>query len=99
MSHHPQSRLEPRAGAVAGVVALQSLAVAFFIVDAAADVAAGGLSPHVMVEMVAALGVVVPSLDRERTRLSSAAMVAAQGIGRELARAAEFSRLADGGWT
>lgn len=56
MSHHPQSRLEPRAGAVAGVVALQSLAVAFFIVDAAADVAAGGLSPHVMVEMVAALG-------------------------------------------
>ena len=54
MSHHLQSKLEPRASAVAGVVALQSLAVAFFIVDAAADVAAGGLSPHVMVESFAA---------------------------------------------
>ncbi|GAA1897724.1 IclR family transcriptional regulator [Williamsia serinedens] len=50
-------------------------------------------------DVVAALGVVVPSLDRERTRLSAAATVAAQGIGRELARAAEFSRLAAGGWT
>lgn len=50
-------------------------------------------------DVVAALGVVVPSLDRERARLSSAAMVAAQGIGRELARVGEFSRLADGGWT
>lgn len=50
--------LEPGAGAVAGVVALQSLAVVFFILDAGADVAADGLSTHVAVEALAALGLV-----------------------------------------
>ncbi|MDP3300015.1 MAG: LuxR C-terminal-related transcriptional regulator [Phenylobacterium sp.] len=41
---------------MAGVVALQALAVTFFMLDAAADVAADGLSLHVAVETVAALG-------------------------------------------
>jgi DNA-binding IclR family transcriptional regulator len=36
--------------------------------------------------VVAALGLVVASLDRERARLSTAARVAAQGIQRELSR-------------
>lgn len=48
--------LESHAGAVAGVVALQALGVAFFVLDAAADIASGGLSVHVAVEAVAALG-------------------------------------------
>lgn len=48
--------LEPGAGVVAAVVALQTLAVAFFVVDAVADVAAEGLSTHVAVEAFAALG-------------------------------------------
>jgi DNA-binding IclR family transcriptional regulator len=37
-------------------------------------------------EVVAALGIVVPSLKRERQRLVSALQVAARGIGREIAR-------------
>jgi DNA-binding CsgD family transcriptional regulator len=56
MSRGAPPDLEPRAAAVAGVVALQSLAVAFFAVDAAADVAAEGVGPHVAVEALAALG-------------------------------------------
>ncbi len=56
MSLRPPRSLEPRAGAVAGVVALQALAVTFFILDAAADVVADGLSLHVAVETMAALG-------------------------------------------
>jgi len=56
VNRRPPWDLEPRAGAVAGVVALQALAVTFFVLDAAADVAAEGLSLHVAVEAVAALG-------------------------------------------
>ena len=41
---------------MASVVALQTLAMTFFIFDAAADVAADGLSAHVAVEAFAALG-------------------------------------------
>ena len=53
MSPRAPSSREPRAGVVAGVVALQALAVAFFALDAAADVAAQGISPHVAVESLA----------------------------------------------
>lgn len=56
MSRRSPGDLEPRAGAVASVVALQAVAVTFFMLDAAADVAADGLSLHVAVEAVAALG-------------------------------------------
>ena len=56
MSRRPPWDLEPGAGAVAGVVALQALAVTFFMLDAAADVVADGLSLHVVVEAIAALG-------------------------------------------
>jgi DNA-binding CsgD family transcriptional regulator len=56
VSRRPPWNLEPRASAVAGVVALQALAVTFFVLDAAADVAADGLNLHVAIEAVAALG-------------------------------------------
>lgn len=56
MSRRPPSDRTPRAGLVAGVVALQSLAVAFFVVDAAGDVMAEGVRAHVAVETLAALG-------------------------------------------
>ncbi len=47
---------EPGAATVTGVVGLQALAAAFFVADAAADVAAEGVTPHVAVEALAALG-------------------------------------------
>lgn len=56
MSRRPPFGLEPRAGLIAGVVVLQSLAVAFFVADAAGDVLAEGVSAHVAVETLAALG-------------------------------------------
>lgn len=56
MSRRPSLTPEPRAGAVAGVVALQALAVVFFVLDVIADVAVDGIGAHVAVEALAALG-------------------------------------------
>lgn len=56
MKRRPPSEWGPGVGVVASVVALQTLAMTFFIFDAAADVAADGLSAHVAVEAFAALG-------------------------------------------
>jgi len=55
MNRHPV-RLEVHAGFVAGVVVLQSVAVVFFVADAAGDAATEGLSIHVVIEAFAALG-------------------------------------------
>lgn len=54
MSRRPRRR-EPGAGALAAVAALQALAAVFFIVDAAGDIAAEGVTGHVAIEAVIAL--------------------------------------------
>lgn len=56
MSRRQPFGIEPHAGFVAGVVVLQSIAVVFFIADAAGDVASEGLGAHVAIEAFAALG-------------------------------------------
>ena len=43
-------------------------------------------------DVVAALGIVVPSLRRDKSRLVSALTVAAHGIGRSLGRPPDLSR-------
>lgn len=43
---------------IAGVVALQALATAFFILDAATDVAAEGVTAHVLIEGLVAIALV-----------------------------------------
>jgi DNA-binding CsgD family transcriptional regulator len=92
--------VEPRAGAVAAIVALQALAVAFFVLDAAADVAAAGLSMHVAVEALAALAllagvamglILLRTLLASGRRKSAALAVAAGALGEVIAaRAREW---------
>lgn len=55
MSRRTRFAPQPRPELLAGVVALQTLAVAFFVLDAAGDVAAEGVTAHVAVEALAAL--------------------------------------------
>jgi DNA-binding CsgD family transcriptional regulator len=90
--------VEPRAGAVAAVVALQALAVAFFVLDAAADVAAAGLSMHVAVEALAALAllagvamglILLRNLLAAGRRKSAALAVAAGALGEVIAARAK----------
>lgn len=100
MSRRPPLRLEPHAGAVAGVVALQSLAVAFFVVDAAADVAIEGVTAHLAAEALAALGLLagvaigllqLRNLLAEGRRKSAALAVAAGALSEVIAtRAREW---------
>jgi DNA-binding CsgD family transcriptional regulator len=56
MSRRQPFGIRHQAGFVAGVVVLQSIAVAFFIADAAGDVATDGGGAHVVIEAFAALG-------------------------------------------
>ncbi|HVI34435.1 helix-turn-helix transcriptional regulator [Phenylobacterium sp.] len=80
-------RREPGAEAVAAVAALQALAAVFFIVDAAGDVAAQGVTWHVAIEGVIAVallaGVVTGSLQLREIlaagRRKSAALAVAAG--------------------
>jgi DNA-binding CsgD family transcriptional regulator len=91
---------EPGAGAVAGVVALQALAVTFFLVDAAADVALQGFSVHVAVESLAALALLcgvalglaqLRALTAAGRRKSEALAIAAGALGEVIAaRAREW---------
>lgn len=55
MSRRTRFAPQPRPELLAGVVALQTLAVAFFVLDAAGDVAAEGVTAHVAAEALAAL--------------------------------------------
>lgn len=55
MTARPPRLREPGPTLVAGVAVLQAVAVAFFVSDAAADIAVDGLGPHVLIEAVAAL--------------------------------------------
>lgn len=55
MSRRPPRVREPGPALVAAVAVLQAVAVAFFVSDAAADVAAEGVGPHVLIEVIAAL--------------------------------------------
>lgn len=80
--------LGPRA--IAGVVALQALATAFFILDAATDVATEGVTGHVLVESLVAIALVagvatglllLRGLLAEDRRKSAALAVAAGALG------------------
>jgi len=58
-----RARAASRAGergpaVVAGLVALQSIGAVFFIGDAVADIAAGGLTPHLAIEAIIAAALV-----------------------------------------
>ncbi|WP_296594863.1 helix-turn-helix transcriptional regulator [Phenylobacterium sp.] len=94
MTRRPSSELEPGASIVAAVVALQAVAVVFFVADAAADVALEGLGPHVLIEAVAALallaGVAIGVLQLRRllaaSRRKSAALAVAAGALTEVIR-------------
>lgn len=87
MRARARRRPEPGAEAVAAVAALQALAAVFFIVDAAGDVAAQGVTWHVAIEGVIALallaGVVTGSLQLRTIlaagRRKSAALAVAAG--------------------
>ncbi len=88
------TRAEPGAAAVAGVVGLQALAAAFFIVDAAADVAVEGITGHVAVEGLAALGLLagvvtgllqLRGLLADRRRKTAALAVASGALGEVIA--------------
>jgi DNA-binding NarL/FixJ family response regulator len=94
-------RAEPSAAAVAGVVGLQALAAAFFMVDAAADVVAQGVTAHVAVEGLAALGLLagvvtgllqLRRLLADRRRKNAALAVASGALGEVIAlRAREWA--------
>ncbi|HEY1225609.1 MAG TPA: helix-turn-helix transcriptional regulator [Brevundimonas sp.] len=94
MSRNHPVRPERHAGFVAGVVVLQSMAVVFFIADAAGDWATGGLSTHVAIEAFAALGLLagvamglhqLAGLLAADRRKSAALAVAAGALGEVIA--------------
>ncbi|MES2834412.1 MAG: helix-turn-helix transcriptional regulator [Pseudomonadota bacterium] len=101
MSRRPPFGVEHHAGFVAGVVVLQSVAVVFFIADAAGDLATEGLSTHVAIEAFAALGLLagvamglhqLAGLLAADRRKSAALAVAAGALGEVIAtRAREWA--------
>lgn len=101
MSRRQPFGIEPHAGFVAGVVVLQSIAVVFFIADAAGDVATAGVGAHVAIEAFAALGLLagvamgllqLAGLLAADRRKSAALAVAAGALGEVIAtRAREWA--------
>ena len=85
---------ERRATGIGILVALQALASAFFLVDLVGDIAADGIGPHLAVESMAAIalivGVVLGAYQVRAllaaARANAAAMAAAQGAMADLIR-------------